>query len=154
MKRLTYTLIASLLVVQCGWMATGDARSTTSYAPVNKYLTSESLFNIYYADFYTRYGQNYANRNDAFQSFCRLLRTSDMLADEMIQVGIPTTQIYDFLQYLEEVDIQKTSHETIRRAMLAIDYVLESVESSLARKYRPEFRREILARTPPVTHTG
>lgn len=150
MKQLKVTLIVMLALV--GFAR--PASAARNYAPINDYVSSTSVLGTYYAHFVDRYGREFADREVAFQSFCRILRTSDLLAEELINIGIPTDQLNGILATLERMDIQTESRQTIRQSLLAIDYALESIEASLTRNHRQEFRREVLAQVPPMSYNG
>lgn len=150
MKQLKVTLIVMLALI-------GFARPVSAarnYAPIHDYVSSTSVLGTYYAHFVDRYGREFADRETAFQSFCRILRTSDLLAEELIAIGIPTDQINGILAALEGMNFQTESRQTIRQSLLAIDYALESIEASLTRNHRQEFRREVLAQVPPMSYNG
>lgn len=123
-------------------------------APVSKYLSSNSVLARYYADFVRQSGSAYDTSDAAFRGFCQVLRTSDLLAEELMQSGIPTDQVYPILRDLERVAFIRDNDEQIHRAMLAVDYVLELIESTLTQSHRREFRREVLAEVPPLTYNG
>lgn len=145
---ITLFMIAALMPMGSAFAKSG------SYAPVTSYIGSEAVLSTYYAHFVERYGQQFRNSADTFRNFCQVLRTSDLLADELISAGLPTDQIYAVLQRLEGADLRGSNQDDVRRLMLTVDYALESIESSLGRSHRSEFRREVLAQVPPLTHTG
>lgn len=150
MARSLITLFTILVLLPLGRI---EAKSG-SYAPVTSYIGSEAVLSTYYAHFVERYGQQFRSNADTFRNFCQVLRTSDLLADELISAGLPTDQIYAVLQRLEGADLRGSNQDDVRRLMLTVDYALESIESSLGRSHRSEFRREVLAQVPPLTHTG
>ncbi len=148
MKRFFTTL---LMIATLYIPAQGLAKNSSFIA---NYIGSEAVFSGYYAHFVQRYGRQYQSSAETFRSFCQVLRTSDLLADELISAGLPTDQIYAMLQNLEAANLKDNNRDEVRRMMLAIDYALESIESSFEQSHRHEFRREVLAQVPPLTHNG
>lgn len=146
-------LITLLTIVALTPISTASAKDR-SYAPVTNYVGPEAVLTTYYAHFVDRYGEQFRNHTDTFRNFCQVLRTSDLLADELISAGLPTDTIYAILLRLEASDLRGNGRDDVRGLMLTLDYALESMESGLGQSHRSEFRREVLAQVPPLSHTG
>lgn len=125
-----------------------------SKAPISKFLKGDSVLGGYYSDFVKKFGASFEDNEEAFRGFCRTLLNSDVLAEELMQANIPLNAMYSVLHSLEKIDLLEADHENVRRSMLAIDYILENIESMLHRSHRNEFRREVLAQVPPVSYNS
>ncbi|MBI2344210.1 MAG: hypothetical protein HYV02_07770 [Deltaproteobacteria bacterium] len=152
MKRLVQILCVFAVLV--GLTSPLFAAPKGRLIPIGKYLATDSVMGRYYAHYINRYGHGYANAAETFRSFCRVLRTSDLLADELLHAGVPTDLIYQMLTQLEQLDFRTSEPQAVRRLLLAVDYALESIESAIAQSHRSEFLREVLAQVPPLTHNG
>ncbi len=117
-------------------------------------MIANSVLGSYYSEFIKHYGKRYGSSEQAFRSFCRLLRESDLLTDELIESGIMIDRVNDILAQLENASFTTSSTDEIHRNLLALDYALEMVEADLSSNHIQEFRREVLARVPPLAYTG
>lgn len=144
--RQTWFIIGIVLALHASAFARGNP-------PVNQFLGSDAVLSTYYDEYLESYGSNYRNELDAFRAFCRTLRTSDLLTEEMILVGLPVDQVAEFLQVLEASEF-KSGNEATEEAMLVIDFALESLGEYYSNMQHREFRREVLAQIPPMTQTG
>ncbi|GEM_PF-4568876 len=152
MKKYLGVLVAvGLFLPQLAWSAPAAHKN---FAPVTQFVAVDSVLGSYYVHFVKRFGGRYGTQAEAFHAFCHVLRTSDLLADEMIQVGIPTDQLFTILRQLETADVAAADHESVRRALLTVDHALETIDSMLNERHRTEFRREVLAEVPTMAYTG
>lgn len=142
----------AICLIAVGVEAAGPSRG--SYWPVNTYVAADSVLGRYYRQFVSQYGHEYANSTMTFKVFCQRLRVSDLLNDQFNRLGIPSKQVHAILRELETTHFATTERQHIRKHMLAIDLVLETIEGAITLKNRAEFRREVLAEIPPITSTG
>ncbi|MBI4237772.1 MAG: hypothetical protein HY696_05055 [Deltaproteobacteria bacterium] len=152
MRRVKYALVIGLTLLSLGLSST--TRAATSYAPVTKFVSANSVLGHYFAHFVDRYGRNYDSKADTFRAFCRTLRESDILLQEFRLLRVSQEPVTSALHQLEQFDFARASREEVRRAMLIVDLTLESIESGIVPNHRSEFRREVLASTPPLADNG
>jgi hypothetical protein len=147
-------IITLMLTLPILAMAAPASAKSARLAPVTKFVAADSVLGTYYAHYVERYGENYESRQATFQSFCRVLRTSDLLAEEFLHAGIPTEMVGSMLLELEELDLRTARQARARRLFLAVDLALEHIDAGLDLSHRSEFRREVLAQVPPLSHNG
>lgn len=152
MRRVIRNLIFIITLVTLGFSTTTHA--APSYTPVTRFVAADSVLGTYYTHFVNRYGKNYPSKEATFQAFCRVLRQSDLLSEELHEAGIPVAPIQATLLKLENSDLNGESHDSVQRSLLMIDYALESIESGIVPNHRGEFRREVLAEVPPLAYNG
>ena len=150
-----YIVTRFYIVIAFAIMITGTtAHASYQSSPLGKQMIANSVLGSYYSEFIKHYGKRYGSSEQAFRSFCRLLRESDLLTDELIESGIMIDRVNDILAQLENASFTTSSTDEIHRNLLALDYALEMVEADLSSNHIQEFRREVLARVPPLAYTG
>lgn len=152
MRRVIYFL--SILVALLAAAPAKAATTRANYWPIRQFLAADSVIAKYYGQFMNYYGGNYPSGAAAFSSFCKLLRTSDLLADRLNMIGIPAHDVHTILRDLEKARFSASETAKARENIMAIDLALETIEGSITQNHRAEFRREVLAEIPPLTSTG
>lgn len=143
-----------LLLVLGGSTASAKEPQRGVYWPVRQYMSADSVLGRYYKHFITVYRGQYHHPDGAFRRFCQVLRTSDLLADQLRRVGMSPRQLQSILHDLERTNFARAERQAIRQNMLAVDLALETIEGAITQNHRAEFRREVLAEIPPITSTG
>lgn len=142
-----------LIAALCGTCVLGHAAAPLNPA-VAKHIDGNSVFAKYYAQYAAQYGKHAGSPQQAFREFCELLRDSDLLAIEIVENGMSANRVYQALETLGRSDLSTADAATIRDAIHAVDYALESIEFTFTRNHRGEFRREVLAQIPPLSFSS
>lgn len=142
------TLLLIILLIA----STGFAKQPSRYSPVGTHMAQSSLVSVYYREFVdmTLVGVTLASQS-AFESFCKVLGSSQILADQLGEAGISRGELTSLLAELRRIDVSK---EEFRTRLIQLDLMLEKVLVTVGERSRDEFRREVLRNIPPMTYFG
>lgn len=130
--------------------------------PVTAFISEQSVLANYYRDYLNtnRLQMGTASSATQMRSFCELLLSSDLLADRLNMLGGKPTDMHATLIDLSKYSFDhpshfsKEDHARVRALLLGLDMSLENIDHALATGTRSEFRREVLADTPPLNRVG